>query len=92
MLQPTYGYFSTSNLEIFSSAKDTGYDFSQFKSPFKFEDAVGTRYAEMLEEAAKKAKEEGTSIEEAQKGGKQIWHTPTEMFDVGLLCTSRILR
>jgi hypothetical protein len=39
----------------------------------------------MLEEAAKKAKEEGTNIEEAQKGGKQIWHTPTEMFDVRLL-------
>lgn len=82
LFQPQYGYFSSPQLEIFTTATENGYDFSKFKSSFDFENKVAERYGEYLVEEKRKQKE-AEDDDVIGKGGQQLWHTPTELFKVG---------
>ncbi|CDZ98080.1 Putative S-adenosyl-L-methionine-dependent methyltransferase MidA [Phaffia rhodozyma] len=83
LYNPQYGYFSSPQLEIFTTATKDGYDFTSFQSSFDFENTVSHRYAEyvQLEREKQKARVSmGEYEDEIGKGGQQLWHTPTELF------------
>lgn len=67
--QPNYGYFPR-NATIFTPP-ERGFDFSKFRDTPAFQEAVAERY-------------EAEYGELVQGGlGRQVWHTPTELFKVG---------
>jgi hypothetical protein len=74
LYHPNYGYFSK-QAHIFSAVESPDrpgapLDFGAFRDNNEFQDAVARRYA---------------TLESDTKGngpGKQIWHTPTELFQV----------
>lgn len=69
--QPHYGYFSK-NATIFSPP-DNGYDFTSFADQVEFQETIAARYA---------AEYTGEMTDAL---GKQVWHTPTELFKVSTL-------
>ncbi|OCF55583.1 hypothetical protein L486_07067 [Kwoniella mangroviensis CBS 10435] len=70
LYNPNYGYFSR-NATIFTPPKE-GFDFSSFADTAAFQEAVAERYE----------KEYGLEPTTGQTGGlgRQVWHTPTELF------------
>ncbi|WWC86121.1 uncharacterized protein L201_000992 [Kwoniella dendrophila CBS 6074] len=70
LYNPHYGYFSK-NATIFTPPKE-GFDFSSFADTAAFQEAVAERYE----------KEYGLEPTTGQTGGlgRQVWHTPTELF------------
>ncbi|OCF33279.1 hypothetical protein I316_05020 [Kwoniella heveanensis BCC8398] len=70
LYNPHYGYFSR-NATIFTPPKE-GFDFASFKDTAAFQEAVAERYE----------KEYGLEPTTGQTGGlgRQVWHTPTELF------------
>jgi hypothetical protein len=104
LYNPNYGYFST-KVDIFDPDSTTstttrrkqrianeaavigdraeGFEFESFATTAEFEEEVATRYMQFegLDQGA------GT----VGKGpGRQVWHTPTELFKVSVSC--RFLR
>ena len=73
LYNPHYGYFSR-NATIFSPAQEEGYDFGKFGDTAAFQEAVAERY----DAYASSPTTEGTG-----GLGRQVWHTPTELFKVG---------
>ena len=71
LYNPHYGYFSK-QATIFTAPgeENEGFDFSGFKDTTQFEAAVARRYVEC------------GSLSETEGPGRQIWHTPTELFKV----------
>ena len=71
LYNPHYGYFSK-QVTIFTppGEENEGFDFSSFKDTTQFETAVARRYVEC------------GSLSETEGPGRQIWHTPTELFKV----------
>lgn len=71
LYNPHYGYFSK-QATIFTAPEEEneGFDFSSFKDTAHFEAAVARRYVECGSSSA------------SDGPGKQIWHTPTELFKV----------
>lgn len=59
-----------------------GFDFTQFASTAAFEDEVAHRYM-VFEGRGSREGEEGPVA--GEKVGRQVWHTPTELFKVRLL-------
>ncbi|WVQ97160.1 hypothetical protein IAU59_004270 [Kwoniella sp. CBS 9459] len=70
LYNPHYGYFSR-NATIFTPPKE-GFDFASFSDTAAFQEAVAERYE----------KEYGLEPTTGQTGGlgRQVWHTPTELF------------
>ncbi|WVW82166.1 hypothetical protein I302_104172 [Kwoniella bestiolae CBS 10118] len=70
LYNPNYGYFSR-NATIFTPPKE-GFDFGSFADTAAFQEAVAERYE----------KEYGLEPTTGQTGGlgRQVWHTPTELF------------
>ena len=68
LYNPNYGYFPK-QATIFN-VKDTTFDFSSLRDSVEFQEEVGARYA-----AYGADKHDGP--------GRQLWHTPTELFKVG---------
>ncbi|WWC58510.1 uncharacterized protein I303_101053 [Kwoniella dejecticola CBS 10117] len=70
LYNPNYGYFSR-NATIFTPPKE-GFDFTSFADTAAFQEAVAERYE----------KEYGLEPTTGQTGGlgRQVWHTPTELF------------
>ncbi|EIW79150.1 DUF185-domain-containing protein [Coniophora puteana RWD-64-598 SS2] len=66
LYNPHYGYFSR-KAQIFTPPGGSHFDFGAYKDSTQFEVAVANRYVE-LTQGDKRA------------GGKQLWHTPTELF------------
>jgi hypothetical protein len=79
LVQRNYGYFSSPQLSIFTTATDKGYDFSSFRSAGKFSDAVADRYQEYLQKEEEIWEQDG---DVDRKGTKEVWHTPGELFKV----------
>lgn len=73
LYNPYYGYFSK-QATIFTAPgeENEGFDFNGFKDTAQFEAAVARRYVEC------------GSSSEIDGPGRQIWHTPTELFKVGV--------
>lgn len=73
LYNPHYGYFSK-QATIFTAPgeENEGFSFSSFKDTVQFEAAVARRYVEC------------GSLSQPDGPGKQIWHTPTELFKVGV--------
>lgn len=71
LYNPHYGYFSK-QATIFTAPgeENEGFDFNGFKDTTQFEAAVARRYVEC------------GSLSETGGPGRQIWHTPTELFKV----------
>lgn len=71
LYNPHYGYFSK-QATIFTAPgeENEGFDFSGFKDTTQFEAAVARRYVEC------------GSLSASDGPGRQIWHTPTELFKV----------
>ncbi|KAG6329827.1 hypothetical protein ID866_9263 [Astraeus odoratus] len=69
LYNPNYGYFSK-QATIFTAPgeENEGFDFGSFKDSAHFESAVANRYVEC------------GSVTETEGPGRQIWHTPTELF------------
>ncbi|KAF8449158.1 ribosomal protein L34e-domain-containing protein [Boletus edulis BED1] len=69
LYNPHYGYFSK-QATIFTAPgeENQGFDFSSFKDTAQFEAAIARRYVEC------------GSLSETEGPGKQVWHTPTELF------------
>ncbi|KAG9312860.1 DUF185-domain-containing protein [Chiua virens] len=69
LYNPHYGYFSK-QATIFAAPgeENEGFDFNSFKDTTQFETAVASRYVEC------------GSLADTNGPGKQIWHTPTELF------------
>lgn len=67
LYNPNYGYFPK-QATIFN-AKDTTFDFSNLRDSSEFQEEVGAKYA-----AYGADKHDGP--------GRQLWHTPTELFKV----------
>ncbi|KIJ61961.1 hypothetical protein HYDPIDRAFT_158522 [Hydnomerulius pinastri MD-312] len=69
LYNPHYGYFSK-QATIFTAPgeENEGFDFNSFKNSAAFEAAVAKRYLEC------------GSVTETDGPGRQIWHTPTELF------------
>ena len=67
LYNPNYGYFPK-QATIFN-AKDTTFDFSSLRDSSEFQEEVGAKYA-----AYGADKHDGP--------GRQLWHTPTELFKV----------
>lgn len=72
LYNPHYGYFPK-NAVIFS--QDEPFDFTQMKDLTHFTEEVALRYAER-----------GTHNALGEGPGRQIWHTPTELFKVRCVC------
>lgn len=68
LYNPHYGYFPK-NATIFSS--DTPFDFTQLDNLAHFQDQVARRYVEY-----------GIVPAPGEGPGRQVWHTPTELFKV----------
>ncbi|KAG8923426.1 hypothetical protein FRC01_012762 [Tulasnella sp. 417] len=66
LYNPNYGYFPK-NATIFSS--DTPFDFTQLHNLAHFQDQVARRYVEY-----------GIVPAPGEGPGRQVWHTPTELF------------
>jgi hypothetical protein len=65
--KPNYGYFPK-NATIFTPPAK-GFDFSSFRDATAFQEAVAERY--------------DTEYDDNRPGlGRQVWHTPTELFKV----------
>jgi hypothetical protein len=73
LYNPNYGYFPK-QATIFN-AKDTTFDFSSLRDSAEFQEEVGAKYA-----AYGADKHDGP--------GRQLWHTPTELFKVRQLLVS----
>ena len=71
LYNPHYGYFSK-QATIFTAPgeENDGFDFGGFKDTTQFEAAVARRYVEC------------GSLSETDGPGRQVWHTPTELFKV----------
>lgn len=71
-MQPNYGYFSH-HATIFTPPKD-GFDIISFRDVAHFQETVAERYE----------REYGLEPTEGAQGGlgRQVWHTPTELFKV----------
>jgi hypothetical protein len=67
LYNPHYGYFAQ-QATIFS-AIDAPVDFSRFRDSAEFDEEIATRYA-------------GYGPDGSEGPGRQIWHTPTELFQV----------
>lgn len=67
LYNPNYGYFPR-QATIFN-AKDTTFEFSSFRDSVEFQEEVAAKYA-----AYGADKHDGP--------GRQLWHTPTELFKV----------
>lgn len=76
--QPHYGYFSK-NVIIFTPPEE-GYDFGSFRDTAHFQETVAERYEREYGNLELTAEKEG----KASTGGlgRQVWHTPTELFKV----------
>ncbi|ORY29015.1 S-adenosyl-L-methionine-dependent methyltransferase [Naematelia encephala] len=73
LYNPHYGYFSR-NATIFTPPTPEGYSFASFRDQGAFTAALSERY---LNEYKMEAAQTG----EPQSGiGRQVWHTPTELF------------
>lgn len=103
LYNPHYGYFSTqavifdpdavaggAALGVGGKAKDAlqreraeGFDFNHLKNSAAFEDEVARRYGE-FEASDGGAKHKGP--------GRQVWHTPTELFKVRSFAPSILLQ
>ncbi|WWD18024.1 hypothetical protein CI109_102471 [Kwoniella shandongensis] len=70
LYNPNYGYFSR-NATIFTPPKE-GFDFGSFADTAAFQEAVADRYEKAY----------GLEPTTGQQGGlgRQVWHTPTELF------------
>ncbi|KAH7881781.1 S-adenosyl-L-methionine-dependent methyltransferase [Phlebopus sp. FC_14] len=70
LYNPHYGYFSK-QATIFTAPgeENEGFNFNSFKDSAKFESAVAGRYMEY-----------GDMMSGTDGPGRQIWHTPTELF------------
>jgi hypothetical protein len=68
LYNPNYGYFPK-QATIFN-AKDTTCDFSSFRDSAEFQEEVGAKYATY-------------GADKHDGPGRQLWHTPTELFKVG---------
>ncbi|KAF9245350.1 DUF185-domain-containing protein [Melanogaster broomeanus] len=69
LYNPHYGYFSKqATILTAPGEEDEGFDFNSFKDSAQFEAAVAKRYIEC------------GSMSETDGPGRQIWHTPTELF------------
>lgn len=79
LYNPNYGYFSKQAV-IFTAPgeENEGFDFNSFKDSAQFESAVASRYVEC------------GSVTETEGPGRQIWHTPTELFKVRTSTTTPI--
>lgn len=66
LYNPNYGYFSKS-VKILNTTHEEPFKFPKIKNGSEFEALVGSRYA-------------GMGKDPAQGPGKQVWHTPTELF------------
>lgn len=77
LYNPHYGYFSKRAV-IFSTGQDSakGFDFANIKDGLRFDGAVAQRYQEYGEDPR-------------TGPGRQIWHTPTELFKVCLQLSHR---
>ena len=80
LYNPHYGYFSK-QATIFTAPgeENEGFDFSNFKDTTHFEAAVAQRYVEC------------GSLSDSDGPGRQIWHTPTELFKVCVYSPRRLL-
>ncbi|GAA5990237.1 hypothetical protein JCM11641_001794 [Rhodosporidiobolus odoratus] len=84
LYNPNYGYFAT-KVEIFdpdraggddmAAERTEGFDFTSFRSTTDFENEVARRY--MVFEGRGSSGEEPAA---GEKAGRQVWHTPTELF------------
>lgn len=91
-MQEHYGYFSR-NATIFTPPSE-GYEFASFRDAAHFQETVAERYeAEYgnMEMEVSEVEEDGKGKAGVQgKGGlgRQVWHTPTELFKVspGFYC------
>ena len=70
LYNPHYGYFAKRAV-IFTSGDDTskGFDFPSIKNQLRFDGVVADRYQEY-------------GVDPDSGPGRQIWHTPTELFRV----------
>ncbi|KIM56004.1 hypothetical protein SCLCIDRAFT_133540 [Scleroderma citrinum Foug A] len=69
LYNPNYGYFSKEATILTAPGEENeGFDFNGFKDSAQFESAVANRYVEC------------GSVTETEGPGRQIWHTPTELF------------
>jgi hypothetical protein len=75
LYNPHYGYFPQ-QATIVTSAEDS-FDFSTLKDSNEFQEELGKRYAQYSQ-----GKMDGP--------GRQLWHTPTELFKVGLVTFSSV--
>lgn len=67
LYNPHYGYFPK-QATIFN-AKDTTFDFSKFRDSVEFQEEVAAKYA-------------AYGADKHNGPGRQLWHTPTELFKV----------
>lgn len=88
LYNPHYGYFSTQAVifdpdEVPGKGKKTGgalasraegFDFGKMRNTPEFEDEIARRYGEF----------EGTAGGVGKGPGRQVWHTPTELFKVSV--------
>ena len=80
LYNPHYGYFSKqATIFTASGEENEGFDFSSFKDTIQFEAAVARRYVDC------------GSLSETDGPGRQIWHTPTELFKVRVRSLLRFL-
>ncbi|KAI5999408.1 S-adenosyl-L-methionine-dependent methyltransferase [Pisolithus orientalis] len=69
LYNPYYGYFSKQATILTAPGEENeGFDFNEFKDSAHFESAVASRYTEC------------GNVTETEGPGRQIWHTPTELF------------
>lgn len=95
LYNPHYGYFSTQAVifdpDAIGKTKGTrsgkfgtgqtraeGFNFGEFRGSAEFEDEIARRYGEF----------EGMNEGVAKGPGRQVWHTPTELFKVRPHCIS----
>lgn len=79
LYNPNYGYFSKEATILTAPGEENeGFDFNGFKDSAQFESAVANRYVEC------------GSVTETEGPGRQIWHTPTELFKVRAFTRTRV--
>ncbi|KAI6008969.1 hypothetical protein EDC04DRAFT_3122888 [Pisolithus marmoratus] len=75
LYNPHYGYFSKQATILTAPREENeGFDFNGCKDGAHFESAVASWYMEC------------GSVTETEGPGRQVWHTPTELFKVCPVC------
>ena len=77
--KPHYGYFSR-NATIFTPPEE-GYAFGSFRDTAHFQETVAERYEKEYGEL-EIAAQDGSKAVNTGGLGRQVWHTPTELFKV----------